>query len=131
MPTPARRDSPRRTGGTRHRVRRSPADGFDTMVGERGIKLSGGQRQRVALARAILRDAPILLLDEATSAGLGKRDPHPASSVAAHGRPHRLGGSSAEHRRANGSARRPDHGRIVEQGNHNELLQMRGTYVRL
>ena len=42
--------------------------GFDTMVGDRGIKLSGGQRQRLAIARALLKDAPILLLDEATSA---------------------------------------------------------------
>ncbi|MFF5107502.1 ABC transporter ATP-binding protein [Streptosporangium sp. NPDC000509] len=108
-------------------------NGFDTLVGERGVKLSGGQRQRVALARAILRDAPILLLDEATSAldsesetliqealwGL-MRD-RTALVVA-----HRLSTVVRMDRLVV-----LDQGRIVEQGDHHELLRAQGPYSRL
>ncbi|MFE3516736.1 ABC transporter ATP-binding protein [Streptomyces sp. NPDC059166] len=107
--------------------------GFDTMVGERGVKLSGGQRQRVALARAILRDAPILLLDEATSALDSESETLVQQALwqLMEGRTalvvaHRLSTVAAmDHLIV------LDHGRIAEQGTHHELLQTGGAYAKL
>ncbi|CAM5314659.1 ATM1-type heavy metal exporter OS=Streptomyces griseorubiginosus OX=67304 GN=atm1 PE=4 SV=1 [Streptomyces griseorubiginosus] len=108
-------------------------DGFDTLVGERGVKLSGGQRQRVALARAILRDAPILLLDEATSAldseseilvqeALWRLMEGRTALVVAH----RLSTVAGMDQLVV-----LDRGRIVEQGSHQELLSLDGPYAKL
>jgi ATP-binding cassette, subfamily B, bacterial len=108
-------------------------DGFDTLVGERGVKLSGGQRQRVALARAILRDAPILLLDEATSA-LDSESENLVQEALWHLMRDRTALVVA-HRLSTvvGMDRLVvlDRGRVLEQGSHWELLQSGGPYARL
>ena len=107
--------------------------GFDTLVGERGVKLSGGQRQRVAIARALLRDAPVLLLDEATSALDSESEAHIQEALwrMMEGRTaivvaHRLSTVAGMDRLVV-----LDRGRVVEQGSHVELLARGGGYAQL
>ena len=109
-------------------------DGFNTEVGERGVKLSGGQRQRIAIARAILKDAPILILDEATSAldsesealiqkSLETLMKNRTSIVIAH----RLSTIAKLDRIVV-----MDNGKIVEDGTHDKLIaKKRGVYAKL
>ena len=107
--------------------------GYDTVIGERGIKLSGGQRQRIAIARALLRDAPILILDEALSAVDAENEAviQTALDRLMQGRTtlifaHRLSSVIGADR-----ILVLDRGSIVETGDHASLMRAGGTYFRL
>ena len=108
-------------------------DGYNTFLGERGVRLSGGQRQRIAIARAMLKNPPLLLLDEATSAldAHSERMVQAALESAMRGRTtlviaHRL----ATVQKAD-NILVLEHGRLVEQGKHAELVQLGGVYAGL
>jgi len=118
-------------------VRRLP-QGYETLVGERGVTLSGGQRQRLAIARAMLRDAPVLLLDEATSALDAENE-----RLVQQGLANLMAGRGGRARTTLVIAHRLatiqklkrivvlDQGRIVAQGDHAQLVRDEGLYARL
>jgi subfamily B ATP-binding cassette protein MsbA len=108
-------------------------EGYDTMIGEKGMRLSGGERQRIAIARALLKDAPILILDEATSALDTESEALVQSAL------HNLMSGRTvfviAHRLS--TVRRADrivvieNGTVADEGTHDDLVNRFGTYKRL
>ncbi|MFL6558591.1 MAG: ABC transporter ATP-binding protein, partial [Bacillus sp. (in: firmicutes)] len=108
-------------------------DGYDTKVGERGVKLSGGQKQRVAIARVFLKNPPILILDEATSA-LDLESEHAIQESLEELAKERTTFIVAHRLSTITHANRIvliQHGKIVEVGSHNELMGRQGNYYKL
>lgn len=111
----------------------SQPDGYNTLIGERGMRLSGGQKQRLAIARAVLRGAPILILDEATSAVDNETESHIQEAIN-----HLMGKITIiviAHRLS--TVEKADEilvlndGKIIEQGNHKKLITSNGPYASL